>query len=57
MEQKNYKRKTREMSDDTKQKISAKLKGRRKSAQTCKSISDGLKIYWHSIPSSKIKED
>lgn len=57
MEQKNYKRKTREMSDDTKQKISAKLKGRRKSAQTCKSISDGLKIYWHSIPSSKTKED
>lgn len=57
MEQKNYKRKTREMSEETKQKISAKLKGRRKSAQTCKSISDGLKIYWHSIPPSKTNKE
>lgn len=57
MEQTNYKRKTREMSDETKQKISAKLKGRRKSAETCKSISDGLKIYWHSIPSNKTSEE
>jgi hypothetical protein len=57
MEQKNYKRKTREMSDETKQKISSKLKGRRKSAQTCKSISDGLKIYWHSIASRKTSEE
>ena len=57
MEQTNYKRKTREMSDETKQKISAKLKGRRKSVETCKSISDGLKIYWHSIPSSKTSEE
>lgn len=57
MEQTNYKRKTREMSDKTKQKISAKLKGRKKSAETCKSISDGLKIYWHSIPTSKTSEE
>lgn len=57
MENKNYKRKTREMSEETKQKISAKLKGRRKSAQTCKSISDGLKIYWHSIPPAKTNDN
>ena len=57
MDNKNYKRKTREMSDETKQKISAKLKGRRKSAETCKSISDGLKIYWHSIPPSKTNKE
>jgi hypothetical protein len=57
MENKNYKRKTREMSEETKQKISAKLKGRRKSAQTCKSISDALKIYWHSIPPAKTNDN
>lgn len=46
----NYKRKTREMSDETKQKISNSLRGRKKSAQHCRNISDGLKTMWKSIP-------
>ena len=54
MEQKQYKRKTREMSDATKQKISQKLKGRMKSPSHCQAISNGLKAMWHSIPK---KED
>ena len=54
MEQKQYKRKTREMSDATKQKISQKLKGRMKSPSHCQAISNGLKAMWDSIPK---KED
>ena len=45
-----YKRKQRSMSDITKQKISAKLKGRRKSFQHCSNISKGLENYWQQIP-------
>ena len=45
-----YKRKQRSMSDITKQKISAKLKGRRKSFQHCSNISKGLGNYWQQIP-------
>lgn len=45
-----YKRKQRSMSDITKQKISAKLKGRRKSFQHCSNISKGLENYWSQIP-------
>lgn len=54
MEQKQYKRKTREMSDATKQKISQKLKGRMKTPSHCQAISNGLKAMWDSIPK---KED
>lgn len=45
-----YKRKQRAMSDITKQKISAKLKGKRKSFQHCQNISKGLEGYWSQIP-------
>lgn len=45
-----YKRKQRSMNDITKQKISAKLKGRRKSFQHCSNISKGLENYWQQIP-------
>lgn len=45
-----YKRKQRLMSDTTKQKISASLKGRRKSFQHCQNISKGLENYWQQIP-------
>ena len=45
-----YKRKQRSMNDITKQKISAKLKGRRKSFQHCQNISKGLERYWQQIP-------
>lgn len=61
MEQKQYKRKTREMADATKQKISAALRGRSKSAQHCQAISDGLKAetggYWSKIPPKQTSGD
>ena len=44
-----YKRKQRAMSDITKQKISAKLKGKRKSFQHCQNISKGLEGYWQQV--------
>ena len=46
-----YKRKFREMSETTKQKISNSLKNRPKSASHCEAISNGLKKYWESVPS------
>ena len=45
-----YKRKQRALSDATKQKISTKLKGRRKSLSHCQNISKGLEYYWSQIP-------
>lgn len=57
MEAMQYKRKTREMSDVTKQKISTALKGRKKTPTHCQAISDGLKAetggYWSRIPIKK----
>lgn len=46
---KNYKRKTREMSEETKQKISNSLRGRKKSFTHSQNISKGLKNYWQSV--------
>ena len=45
-----YKRKQRALSDATKQKISAKLKGRKKPLSVCTKISRGLENYWAQIP-------
>ena len=45
-----YKRKQRALSDITKQKISMKLKGRRKSPRHAANISKGLHNYWSQIP-------
>jgi len=45
-----YKRKTRALSDATKQKISTSLKGRKKSFSHCQNISKGLEKYWQEIP-------
>ena len=45
-----FKRKQRSMNDITKQKISASLKGRKKSFQHCSNISKGLENYWQQIP-------
>ena len=57
MEQnKNYKRKYREMDDKTKQKISASLTGRPKSDQHKQNISTGLKNMWKTIP-HKLQND
>lgn len=44
------KRKQRALSDATKQKISAKLKGRKKPLSVCTKISRGLENYWSQIP-------
>lgn len=46
----NYKRKTREMPQYVKDKISAKLTGRKLSDETKKKISDGQKEAWAKIP-------
>lgn len=51
MENKNYKRRYRELDDATKQKISQSLKGRSKSYSHSQNISKGLKDYWQSVPS------
>ena len=45
-----YKRKQRALSDITKQKISMRLKGRKKSITHCNNISKGLENYWKQIP-------
>lgn len=55
IQNKNYKRQTREMPEQTKQKISASLLGKKKSAPHCQAISDGLKKAWAQIP--KTNED
>lgn len=45
-----YKRKQRALSDVTKQKISMKLKGRKKSFAHCNKISKSMEDYWKQIP-------
>lgn len=47
---KNYKRQSREVSPDTRQKISAALRGRSKSQTHKDNISKGLTNYWKQIP-------
>ena len=46
----NYKRKTREMPQRVKDKISAKMKGRTLSEETKQKISQGQKAAWAKIP-------
>lgn len=52
--EKEYKRKTREVPQAVRDKISASLKGREKSPEHCKHISDSLRAdtggYWSRIP-------
>lgn len=45
-----YKRQYRQMSDETKQKISQSLKGRSKSMSHVENIKNGLRNYWKNIP-------
>ena len=45
-----YKRKQRSLSDITKQKISMRLKGKRKSPSHATAISKGMVNYWSQIP-------
>ena len=44
------KRKYRELSEETKKKISRALRGRCKSAAHIQAISDAMKKYWETIP-------
>ena len=44
-----YKRTTRHLSPETRAKISAALRGRRKPKDVCKRISKGLRKYWSSV--------
>jgi hypothetical protein len=46
---KEYKRTTRHLSQETRDKISAALRGRRKPKDVCKRISKGLRKYWLSV--------
>jgi len=52
-----YKRKTRQMPEQQKQRISAALKGRRLSAETKAAISAGQKAAWAKIPYNIGSED
>ena len=52
-----YKRKQRGLSDITKKKISAQLKGRRKSFQHAANISKGMERYWAQIPTQNTDSD
>ena len=49
--EKNYKRQYRECPMEVRKKISAKMKGRKKSDMTKQRISMGMKNYWRDVPS------
>ncbi len=46
----NFKRKTREVPQNVRDKIAAALRGRKKSQAQCKKISNSLKKTWSRIP-------
>ena len=52
--EKQYKRQTREVPEEVKNKISASLRGVKKSPEHCQHISRGLEDYWRKIP---VKDD
>lgn len=52
IQNKNYKRTTRQLNDRTKQLISQKLKGRMKSPQHIERIRTGMQNYWKSVGDS-----
>ena len=49
IQNKNYKRQTRQLSDRQKQLISQKLKGRKKSPQHIEKIRTGMQNYWSTL--------
>ena len=49
---KEYKRQYRELSDETKQKISNSSRNKPKSDQHKQHISQGMKNYWESVPAN-----
>ena len=56
MKRKYMKRKYRELSDETKAKISQSMKGKSKSITHKEHISEGLRNYWETVP-NKLKND
>lgn len=55
MKIKNYKREYRELSDETKARISAKMKGKGKSQTHRENISKGMKAYWLTVPHCEVE--
>lgn len=51
-----HKRVYRQLGDSTKQKISQSLRGRSKSISHKDAISNGLRIYWETIPNKPTDE-
>jgi hypothetical protein len=51
MKKQQYKRQYRELSEETKSKISKSLKGRQLSTSHRKAIADSLKSYWSTVKS------
>ena len=52
IQNKNYKRQTRQLSDRQKQLISQKLKGRKKSPQHIERIRTGMQNFWKTVKDS-----
>lgn len=52
IQNKNYKRQTRELKDSTKKLISQRLKGRAKSPQHIERIRTGMQNYWKTVESN-----
>ena len=52
MQNRNYKRQTRQLSDRQKQLISQKLKGRKKSPQHIEGIRTGMQNFWKTVKDS-----
>lgn len=52
MQNRNYKRQTRQLKDSTKQLISQKLKGRKKSPQHIERIRTGMQNFWETVKDS-----
>ena len=52
MQNRNYKRQTRQMPERTKQLISQKLKGRKKSPQHIERIRTGMQNFWKTVKDS-----
>lgn len=50
-------RKFRELSDETKEKISQSMRGKSKSFSHRERISNGLKAYWQTIPNKPLNTD
>ena len=52
-----YKRQFRQLSDETKQKISQSLRGRSKSMNHVENIKNGMRNYWKTVPNKPEDEE